>query len=101
MKIDQDKKYAMKMGNRHKHDMKLLKKRNDKTLIHFFPINGRTHQLRVHSVHQSGLNTPILGDDLYGRRDKRLFLHAEQLSFIHPTTNEKMNFVVESGFSLD
>ncbi len=79
----------------------VVEKRNDKTLIHFFPINGRTHQLRVHSAHQSGLNTPILGDDLYGKRDKRLFLHAEQLSFIHPTTNEKMNFIVDSSFSLD
>lgn len=79
----------------------VIEKRNNKTLIHFFPISGRTHQLRVHAAHQLGLNTPILGDDLYGKRNQRLFLHAEELSFIHPTTNEKMNFKVESGFSLD
>jgi tRNA pseudouridine32 synthase/23S rRNA pseudouridine746 synthase len=79
----------------------VVERRNNKTLIHFFPISGRTHQLRVHAAHQLGLNTPILGDDLYGKRDQRLFLHAEELSFIHPTTNEMMNFKVESGFNLD
>lgn len=79
----------------------VVERRNNKTLIHFFPISGRTHQLRVHAAHQLGLNTPILGDDLYGKRDQRLFLHAEELSFIHPTTNEMMNFKVESRFSLD
>ena len=78
----------------------VIETRNNKTLIHFFPISGRTHQLRVHAAHQLGLNTPILGDDLYGKRDQRLFLHAEELSFIHPTTHEKMHFKVESGFTL-
>ena len=73
---------------------------NNKTLIHFFPISGRTHQLRVHAAYPLGLNTPILGDDLYGKRDQRLFLHAEELSFIHPATHEKMHFKVESGFTL-
>ena len=37
------------------------------TRIYFYPITGRTHQLRVHSAHISG-NTPILGDDLYGQK---------------------------------
>lgn len=79
----------------------VIESRENKTLIHFYPLSGRTHQLRVHAAHQLGLNTPILGDDLYGKRDQRLFLHAEELSFIHPTTNKKMNFKIESGFGLD
>ncbi|MCL4141606.1 UNVERIFIED_CONTAM: hypothetical protein GTU68_052842, partial [Idotea baltica] len=36
-----------------------------KTRVYFYPVTGRTHQLRVHSAHKHGLNTPILGDDLY------------------------------------
>jgi tRNA pseudouridine32 synthase/23S rRNA pseudouridine746 synthase len=78
----------------------VIERRNNKTLIHFFPISGRTHQLRVHAAHQLGLNTPILGDDLYGKRDQRLFLHAEELSFIHPSTLQEMKFKVEAGFKL-
>ncbi len=58
------------------------------TLVYFFPVTGRTHQLRVHASHPKGLNTPIIGDDLYGQRDKRLFLHADQLEFIHPISKE-------------
>lgn len=79
----------------------VIETRNNKTLVHFFPVSGRTHQLRVHAAHSLGLNTPILGDDLYGKRDQRLFLHAEELSFIHPSSNEKINFKVESGFTLN
>jgi tRNA pseudouridine32 synthase/23S rRNA pseudouridine746 synthase len=60
------------------------------TRIHFFPATGRTHQLRVHAAHQLGLNTPILGDDLYGHRANRLHLHAAQLIFIHPTSNREI-----------
>jgi tRNA pseudouridine32 synthase/23S rRNA pseudouridine746 synthase len=63
---------------------KVVKRINGKTLIEFYPVTGRTHQLRVHSAHHLGLNCPILGDDLYGRKDNRLFLHAYQLTFYHP-----------------
>ena len=69
-----------------------------KTKIHFYPITGRTHQLRVHAAHLSGLNTPIVGDDLYGIRSSRLYLHAEALKFNHPITNKKISFKVVSGF---
>lgn len=61
----------------------------DKTRVYFYPITGRTHQLRVHASHPEGLNIPIYGDDLYGERADRLYLHAESLEFIHPTTGEK------------
>lgn len=36
--------------------------------IAFYPLTGRTHQLRVHAAHHQGLNCPILGDELYGKR---------------------------------
>src|SRR5205814_9907628 len=64
---------------------------------------GRTHQIRVHL---SWLKHPVVGDDVYGGgRDKtisdpsirraitklnRQFLHAEQLGFKQPTTNEEL-----------
>lgn len=66
---------------------------NGKTRIHFYPISGRTHQLRVHAAHVDGLNTPILGDDLYGTKGERLCLHAEQLTFTHPVTQEVLDVV--------
>ena len=60
--------------------------RNNKTLVYFYPITGRTHQLRVHASHELGLKTPIVGDDLYGTKANRLHLHAESLTFEHPAT---------------
>ncbi|MDQ2178805.1 pseudouridine synthase [Marinifilum sp. D714] len=60
--------------------------------IHFYPITGRTHQLRVHAAHPLGLNTPIVGDPLYGLKADRLMLHAEEITFLHPFTQKKINF---------
>ncbi len=68
------------------------------TRVHFWPLTGRTHQLRMHAAHELGLNSPILGDDIYGTPDKRLFLHAAYLSFTHPQTKERMSFEVVEGF---
>lgn len=79
---------------------KVIKRKENKTLIHFYPITGRTHQLRMHASHSLGLNTPIIGDDLYGTKANRLHLHAEYLDFIHPTTKELMKFQVEANFNL-
>ena len=56
------------------------------------PHTGRTHQLRVHCSHRLGLDTPIVGDELYGKADERLFLHASHLSFVHPYTGENLSF---------
>jgi tRNA pseudouridine32 synthase/23S rRNA pseudouridine746 synthase len=67
-----------------------LRLEGDSTRIAFYPITGRTHQLRVHSAHQLGLNMPILGDDLYGQRGDRLHLHASSITFQHPTTNKSI-----------
>lgn len=72
--------------------------KDNKTKVYFYPITGRTHQLRVHASHQLGLKTPIVGDDLYGKKANRLHLHAEQLTFVHPVSKEKMTFTVDAEF---
>ncbi|MGI2070838.1 pseudouridine synthase [Shewanella baltica] len=66
--------------------------------VYLYPKTGRTHQLRVHSAHSEGLNTPIVGDDLYGTRANRLHLHADLLMFQHPVTRERMHFQVDPDF---
>lgn len=73
--------------------------KNGKTLVHFYPITGRTHQLRVHAAHSSGLNIPIVGDDLYGTSSNRLHLHAAYLKFEHPISKEIIELYVPSSFS--
>jgi 23S rRNA pseudouridine955/2504/2580 synthase len=60
-------------------------------------LTGRTHQIRVHLAH---IGHPILGDEKYGdfalnralrkRGLKRMFLHAAELSFVHPATGERL-----------
>ena len=72
--------------------------KDGKTRINFYPITGRTHQLRVHAAHPQGLNMPIVGDDLYGTRAERLYLHAEYLEFRHPITNEVIKLELKAGF---
>ena len=69
-----------------------------KSRVHFYPITGRTHQLRVHAAHQLGLNTPMVGDELYGNHGDRLCLHAGYLSFVHPHTKEEMVFELGAEF---
>ena len=69
-----------------------------RTRIRFYPITGRTHQLRVHAAHAEGLGTPIVGDDIYGTSDKRLMLHAETLEFTHPTTGETLRLESKAEF---
>ena len=80
--------------------------RPDGTLfVDFYPLTGRTHQLRVHSAHPDGLDAPIVGDRLYGtvdgsesKADSRLMLHAAEISFPHPITKEEMHFCIPSHF---
>ena len=77
---------------------KVIERIENKTRIHFFPITGRTHQLRIHSSHSLGLNIPIVGDDLYGKRSNRLHLHAEWIEFMHPMTRERMEIEISPNF---
>ncbi|KAA5531995.1 RluA family pseudouridine synthase [Paenimyroides baculatum] len=79
-------------------EFKVLSKTENSTRIQYFPITGRTHQLRVHSAHKSGLNAPIKGDDLYGTKSNRLHLHAHTLEFFHPITKEWVIFKVDPDF---
>ena len=67
-----------------------LDEKEGKTRVAFYPQTGRTHQLRVHAAHPLGLNTPIVGDDLYGTRANRLYLHAAALEFTHPTQGKRI-----------
>ena len=64
-----------------------------KSFVKFWPVTGRTHQLRVHAAHPLGLNTPIEGDLLYGRLSGRLMLHAHTVKFVHPVTGAVMELV--------
>ncbi len=67
------------------------------TLVKASPVTGRTHQIRVHTLHAGH---PIAFDDRYGDREfdselkgtglDRLFLHAAALRFEHPNTGETM-----------
>jgi tRNA pseudouridine32 synthase / 23S rRNA pseudouridine746 synthase len=68
----------------------VLEIKDNRTKIAFYPVTGRTHQLRVHAAHPQGLNTPILGDDLYGKIATRLHLHAAELIFEHPVSRQSM-----------
>jgi tRNA pseudouridine32 synthase/23S rRNA pseudouridine746 synthase len=76
----------------------VVERRNNQTLIYFYPITGRTHQLRVHAAHVLGLNAPIIGDDLYGSKENRLHLHAQFLQFTHPITKEAVKVKVDAEF---
>jgi tRNA pseudouridine32 synthase/23S rRNA pseudouridine746 synthase len=77
---------------------KVMERYDDSTRIHFWPLTGRTHQLRMHAAHDLGLNAPIKGDDLYGTSADRLHLHAAYLEFTHPVTKETMKFDVKEDF---
>ena len=68
------------------------------TRVRFYPITGRTHQLRVHSAHHDGLGTPIVGDDIYGTKNRRLMLHAETIEFRHPITDEIISIESKAEF---
>ncbi len=78
----------------------------DCTLLEVKPITGRTHQIRVHARH---MGHPLAGDSKYGSREfnqqlrklglKRLFLHAQGLSFALPDLDQATN--VEAGLNTE
>lgn len=95
----------------------IRERRADGTVfVDFYPLTGRTHQLRIHAAHPEGLNAPIVGDRLYGVVKKgvgcneltdervsglggeRLLLHAAEIRFVHPITQEEMHFCIPSAF---
>lgn len=73
---------------------KVLKRFDKYTYIECQLETGRTHQIRVH---MASIGHPILGDDVYSNRScpfklEGQTLHAKTLGFIHPKTNEYMEF---------
>lgn len=80
-------------------DYQVLERLDGKrTRIAFYPRTGRTHQLRIHAAHPLGLHCPIIGDELYGKKADRLYLHAEYLEFTHPITGETVRITKEAEF---
>ncbi|MCL4208542.1 RluA family pseudouridine synthase [Patescibacteria group bacterium] len=84
-------------------DLKSIKKNSNSyqgfSLVECWPKTGRTHQIRVHLNH---IKHPLVGDKLYvGKKRKKLdeiwckrhFLHANELTLIHPRTNEKLTLI--------
>lgn len=66
----------------------------------FTPLTGRTHQLRIHSLN---IGHPILGCDLYKSetsetKSERLLLHANELHFDHPVSDERMHIQIPCPF---
>jgi len=81
-----------KKGKLAKTGYKLLKKSQKYSLVEVDLITGRKNQIRVHF---SDLHCPILGDKIYGQRDKnvkRLMLHAGLITILHPFSKQKMTF---------
>ncbi len=72
------------------------------SLITAKPFTGKTHQIRVHLAH---IGFPIINDDKYGRREcdsqikhlglDRMFLHAKNLMFVCPNTNDTINITAK------
>lgn len=73
--------------------LKVLERFKNATLVELKLETGRTHQIRVHMNY---IGHPVINDPVYGKR--KLFdnsgqcLHAKKLGFIHPRTNEYMEF---------
>ena len=73
---------------------KIIKYLSNGTYLKLMPHTGRTHQLRVHMNY---IKHPVVGDDIYAGKRKNpnslgLMLHAKRIKFIHPKTNNAMEF---------
>ena len=92
-------------------EYEVLERKNGRTLIAFYPLTGRTHQLRVHAASEEGLGCPIIGDRLYAHQipltanrstlnERSLFLHAESIDFTHPMTGEHIHLEIPVDFTI-
>lgn len=92
---DRTKMAVVKSGRLAVTDYKVIKRYQDYTLCEFFLKTGRTHQIRVHAKY---MNHPVVGDKEYGYKNGRFsslkgqLLHAEELSFVHPSTGKRVRF---------
>ena len=89
MAVDKDGKQAIT-------NFTVLKRYKGFTLIECKLETGRTHQIRVHLEY---IGHPLVGDETYGRRkvigNLGQFLHAKTIGFIHPSTNEYIEFSID------
>lgn len=74
---------------------KVLERFESNTLVECNLETGRTHQIRVH---MAKIGHPLVGDLIYGFKKQKFnlkgqVLHAKRLGFIHPSTNEYMEFI--------
>ena len=77
----------------------VVERKEGQTKVRFYPLTGRTHQLRVHAAHSRGLNAPIVGDALYGNgTGGRLMLHAQSVTFNHPVTARQLTITAPTPF---
>lgn len=104
--LDQNNKPLQKIdfdnGRRAITEFHCISKQIDRTFVRLHPITGRSHQLRLH---MKELGHPILGDKWYATPEIKslaphLYLHAGELSFNHPESNERMTFKVNPPFPL-
>lgn len=75
-------------------NFEVLERFENYTLVKLRLETGRTHQIRVHMKY---IGFPVVGDNVYGRKNQKFeligqLLHAKTIGFIHPTTNEYMEF---------
>lgn len=75
-------------GSYAKTEVTLFKRNIDYDIVSLKLYTGRTHQIRVHL---SSINHSVIGDTLYGKSDKRLYLHCALLNFKLPN-NEEVTF---------
>lgn len=76
-------------------DFRVLERYDDSTLLDVSLQTGRTHQIRVHMNY---INHSVLNDNKYSKRvldDTGQYLHAYYLSFVHPRTEERVEFVTK------
>lgn len=90
--LETNKRCIYESGDYAKTLFKKIKSYNDFDLIEATLFTGRTHQIRVHL---QSLNTPIIGDVLYGKEEGDFYLCSYYLEFNHPITNKKISFKLD------
>ena len=89
---DRKKMNVVKDGKKAITHFKVLERYKNATLLELKLETGRTHQIRVHMAY---IGHPVINDSVYNTRvinNEGQCLHAKKLGFIHPTTNEYMEF---------
>ncbi len=77
----------------------VLKKNESKALVRVLLHTGRTHQIRVQFASRK---TPLTGDGRYGSKERgcSIALHSHKISFNHPRTKEKVEFISNPDFNI-